>query len=675
VSIIAYLALFGWTPFIVALFALLPGRRAAIVAVIGAWLLLPPYRIPIANFPDYSKNTAATIGMVLGVLIFGPDRILTFRPRWFDLPMLGWCLCGIVSSLYNGLGLYDGLSNALNETIHWGLPYLFGRIYFSDFRGLRDFSVGMVIGGLAYVPPCLYEIRMSPQLLGHVYGFTTWQGIRLGGYRPRVFFWTGLECGMWMTAATLVAWWLWRCGTLKTIGRTPFGIPLVILTGTTLMCRSTGALILLAVGMGTLWASTRFQTRKVLLALLLVAPVYVALRVPNLWSGEHAVKLIRTLIDAERAHSLEYRFLEENLLIAKAVQQPVFGWGGWGRSAVYWEGEGYRWQVPVDGRWLATFGVKGFVGLILLYVAMALPAFLFLRNVPVRLWNHPHVAAATVAAALLGLNLIDLLVNGFINMIYVTLAGGLISLRMIPHTTGRLGVHGARFAGGTGGSGRVCAASGPGTRDRLDTTARSLRDTRHSRAGTVRLANQYRSLGRMLKREGRLAEAEAAWRQALELVSGLTAADPDATELQRQWCDCANDLAWFRLHHMDRPRGDAASALVLASRAVEICPNSSVYWNTLGVAHLRASEFASAVSALNQAVALGNGGTAFDDVFLSMAHARLGHLDQARQWLAQGLRRMEQDHPGHPDLRRFCDEARALIVVGAEATAATLGAD
>ena len=55
--------------------------------MIGAWLLLPPYAIAIAGLPDYSKTMAASLGVVLGTLIFAPDRLLSFRPRWFDLPM------------------------------------------------------------------------------------------------------------------------------------------------------------------------------------------------------------------------------------------------------------------------------------------------------------------------------------------------------------------------------------------------------------------------------------------------------------------------------------------------------------------------------------------------------------------------------------------------------------
>ena len=118
----------------------------------GLGCCCPPTACQSAALPDYSKNTAATVGMMLGTLIFGPGRLLKFCPRWFDLPMLLWCLCGIVTSLQNGLGIYDGLSDALTVTITWGMPYLFGRLYFGDPEGLRTFITSMFIGGLCYVP-------------------------------------------------------------------------------------------------------------------------------------------------------------------------------------------------------------------------------------------------------------------------------------------------------------------------------------------------------------------------------------------------------------------------------------------------------------------------------------------------------------------------------------------
>ena len=112
-TLFALIALFGWIPFVVVLFAIMPVRQAAAVAVIGAWLLLPPINLPVVSLPDFSKNVSAAIAIVLGTVLFGGHFVLRFRPRWFDLPMILWCCCPIGTSLHNGLGLYDGLAGAL----------------------------------------------------------------------------------------------------------------------------------------------------------------------------------------------------------------------------------------------------------------------------------------------------------------------------------------------------------------------------------------------------------------------------------------------------------------------------------------------------------------------------------------------------------------------------------
>ena len=391
---LAYLALFGWPLLVVILFTMRPPSQAAAIAVVGAWLLLPPYSFGINGLPDYTKSVAAILGVVLGTLLFAPERLMSFVPRWYDLPMLAWCFCGIPSALSNDLTLYDGLSDALVQTVIWGMPYLIGRLYLSTLEDLRYFTVAMAIGGLCYVIPCAWEARMSPQLLGQIYGLGGWSGMRLGGYRPQVFFATGLECGMWMTAASLTAWWLWRCGTLKQIGGYPFGPMLLVLLVTTVFCRSTGALALFVMGVLVLWLSVRRRTHLILAGLLLVGPIYVGIRLPNLWSGQQAVDLITAVIGYDRAESLEYRFKCERLLGDHALERPIFGWGGYGRGLVHFDAEKTK-PVPPDGLWIGVLGSKGFVGMTLIYLSLVLPAALFVRRFPAhggatRAWRRPR---------------------------------------------------------------------------------------------------------------------------------------------------------------------------------------------------------------------------------------------------------------------------------------------
>ena len=140
VPILIYIALIGWIPFCLLLFMVLPPHRAVVVGVVGGWLILPPAGIPIPGFPDYDKIMAPMAGVTLATLIFQPNRLLAFRPRWFDLPALLWCFCPLISSLVNGLGFYDGMSALFSAVIRWTLPYLIGRLYFGN-QG-RDARVG-----------------------------------------------------------------------------------------------------------------------------------------------------------------------------------------------------------------------------------------------------------------------------------------------------------------------------------------------------------------------------------------------------------------------------------------------------------------------------------------------------------------------------------------------------
>src|SRR5205823_3656740 len=185
--------------------------------------------------------------------------------------------------------------------------------------------------------------------------------------------------------------------------------------------------------------------------------------------------------------------------------------------------------IAFDGMWTIIFGYRGFVGLALLYLILELPAMLFVRNFPVRLWGHPRVAAASLAATLLGLYTIDCTFNGYINIIYVSLAGGLIGLRPV-----HLGI------GPQAGRGSVAAGRPTGPRLRRAGITRlagraagvGIESTEGSRrpqiAGKAGLADRYRNLGRSLKEQGRLAEAEAAWRQALDLWTARAATPSDA---------------------------------------------------------------------------------------------------------------------------------------------------
>ena len=560
-NIFALIALFGIIPFTLVLFALLPARRAVATGAIAAWLLLPSISINLPGLPDYDKAKAATAGILLATLVFEPNRLLTFRLRWFDVPMLLWSLCPFVSSVANGLGAYDGLSAVVRQTTSWFLPYFIGRLYLSDVEGMRELGRGMIVGALCLIPLCLLELKLSPILQGMVYGFGSWEGERYGGYRPRVFFKSSLELGLWMHAATLVAWWFWRTGQFKRLGGLAGMAIVASLLITSIACKTTGSTILFLTGMAALWICWRTKTKWMLWGLLCVAPIYYAVRISDIWSGHSAVELVRLTLNEARAQSLEFRLDNEALLIAKALHQPFFGWGGWSRSFIF--DEWGRGLTVVDGMWMVTLGNYGCVGLVLMATALLLPAVRFLSRFPVERWADPSLAPVVPIAVIVDIYLLDGLVNGMLNVIYIIAAGGLVNI--VP----------AR------------------TKPQVETAARSTNSREI-------LVGQYQSLGRSLKDQGRFAEAKNAWLNALDLLNEESGIRPVLAAARRQWCDCANDLAWLLVNAPDPAVQDPAHAFSLALQAAEVLPECSTYWNTLGAVHYRAGDFKAALIALDR---------------------------------------------------------------------------
>lgn len=429
-----HLALWGWIPLMLFAFANMAPRRAMLLSFVAGWLFLPAASYDLEGLPDYGKSTAACLGAFLGALLFDTARLGTFRLRFLDLPMVVWCLCPFVSSMTNGLGPYDGLSAVFEQVVVWGLPYFLGRIYLTDFGAIRELALALLIGGLVYVPLCLFEVRMSPQLNKWVYGFGG-AGIEyaseLGkwGSRPRVFMKDRLALGMFMTAASLVGVWIWRAGRMQSLRGMPLKWLIPLLVVTTVMCKNLGAVSLLVFGLAALFLVKRFRTGIAIWVLLAATPLYMAVRATGQWDGAQLVALVRSLHEV-RADSFQTRLDNEDRLVDKALQQSVFGWGGWGRNRVYREvGAGRLQDISLtDGLWVIALGTTGIVGLVSVTGVFLLPPAVFLRRFPVAIWAHPSVAPAAVIAVLVVLYMIDNLFNDMKNPIYLVATGALVSV-------------------------------------------------------------------------------------------------------------------------------------------------------------------------------------------------------------------------------------------------------
>lgn len=423
--------LFGWVPFTIFLFFSCKPHHAVLISIIGGWLFLPHSGYNLPGLPEYNKIMAIALGLVFGGRISGHRRASSFRWEIYDLPMIIWCLSPIATSVTNQLGFYDGISSSFGEVLQWGVPYLAGRIYFNSTSILRDLCLGIIIGGLLYVPLCLFEIRMSPQLSNIFYGFfphSFAQHFRYGGWRPIVFMQHGLMVALWMAISSTVAFWLWRSGDIKHLKGIPISIIFMALAITCVLCKSANGWTVLFIGCGIYFLCNRFNSSKPILLLLFSVPIYIGFRLTGIVTAHELETFFANFFDAERVASLGVRLHQEDLFSLRALERPILGWGGYGRSWPVDPNTGEKMTQMIDALWLGCFSTRGFLGLISFVCSMLLGPWLALRYGLEKKANSGFSTQSIVVLSLVVVFfMIDSLANGMFNPVIVLISGVLVS--------------------------------------------------------------------------------------------------------------------------------------------------------------------------------------------------------------------------------------------------------
>lgn len=448
------IALVGWPILMVFLCGFLRTRTVVLISVIGGNLFLPQAGFFFSGLPNYTKPMAAGLGALLAALLTASPQLLAWRPRWIDVFFVGFLFAPGISSTMNGLGMYDASSTLLYRVLEWGVVYWIGRALFDDERAIRELAVGFIVGGLVYIPFCVWESVMSPQLHRMIYGVRVspfGMTKRWGGWRPTVFMQHGLAVAGWMAGTASVAWVVWRSGAIRSV----FSVPMIYialgLVATTIGLRSTGAAVLLIAMIGAIELAHLTRMRIVLLGLLLAPVLYVGVRVAG-WDGRVLVELASRLGE-DRAGSLNMRLENDAMIVDRAMQRPVFGWGGWGRWRIRDEVTGKDITVS-DSWWGILVGQTGVFGLVCTYGTFIAPMFLLLRRkIRGPIFEGSKGAAWGVAMAVL-LFVLDTLANAMPNTSFMLAAGGIASYVI---RTGRVGAN----QGSGGGLGPATSSVGP----------------------------------------------------------------------------------------------------------------------------------------------------------------------------------------------------------------------
>jgi len=350
-----------------ALFALLPPRKAFLWVALLGWLFLPVASIRIPVIADYGKFTAVGFALMIGTVIFHPILLLNFRLKWYDIPALLWPLCQFPASIANGYGIYDGTSQFVNHFMMWTMPYVLTRCYFTKAEYLREVATAVVVAGMIYVPLCAFELRMSPKLHLTVYGYYAapfFDMVRLGGYRPIVFMNHGLALALMMCGAAFIAGWFWYFGAVQKIGRFHIRWVALALAVIAVLTKSSGALMIFAFLLGLVVVSRVSRLKWVLLLPILLMPAYMFGRTMELTDGRFMLDATQAIFRAEdgRDGSVIARLIQEDQVVALIREKPLTGWGNWGPGQ--------------DQLWLLLGRNTGMISLACWVLAFSLPLIL-----------------------------------------------------------------------------------------------------------------------------------------------------------------------------------------------------------------------------------------------------------------------------------------------------------
>lgn len=445
---IAPLALLSWPIVVIILFLRTSAPVAVAVAVIGGYLLLPvqpAYDLPL--LPPIDKETLPAFAALVMALIIGRKRP---GPRQDPQPgapetLPGWIPRStgarlLIALLFVGaflnvltnqdvlvygptvlppIGLYNGFSASLGVFMML-IPFLLARKFLSSDEGNRTLLIVLVISGLLYSLLALYEIRMSPQLNVMVYGFFPhqWmQHVRGGGYRPLVFLRHGLWLAIFMAGAVLAALGMMRLSSGRQ--RTLCMLAAAWLFATLFLSHSLGAFVIAVLASAVLLLCPPRAQLLIAAAIAAVMLTYPILRGAGLIPVDRIVAWADG-VEKQRGDSLRFRLANEDILLEKANERPLAGWGSWNRNRVFNE-NGVDVSVT-DGLWVIVIGRDGWIGYIGQFGLLGLPIILLAFR---RRSLGAGQASAALALILAG-GLIDLIPNGTRTPVTWLVAGALV---------------------------------------------------------------------------------------------------------------------------------------------------------------------------------------------------------------------------------------------------------
>jgi hypothetical protein len=427
-NLVTTLALLGWPIVAFWLYKTRPIGRATLWTILGAYMLLPVQsHIKIPMIPDFDKNSIPSLAALFGCVVICGKSIKFFNERGFaELLIIAFMVCPFITCALNddpisigvvalpGLSSYDAGSVAIYQAITL-IPFCLGRQFLRNRTDTEEILRVLIVGGLIYSLPILFEIRFSPQLHTWIYGFfpsSFEDQFRQGGFRPVVF--TAIaSAAFWRTNTRVLSWVNLPVGAITTY------LSFVLVLGKTASSTAYAAILVPLV----YFTKPKVQLNFAVL-LVSVALLYPIMRATDVFPTNVADDLARSLgSDPQRIDSMNERFKNEKQLLERASQRFFFGWGTFGRGLTY--DEYGRNSSPIDGAWIGQLSSFGFFGFLTLFGVLTLPVFTAARALRYA-ESTKDKAFLSALALILAINVFDLLPNSPLRPWTWLLAGALL---------------------------------------------------------------------------------------------------------------------------------------------------------------------------------------------------------------------------------------------------------
>jgi hypothetical protein len=437
-NLFAYLTLALCPLVSLALVALLRPAIACPIIMLAGQMFMPPmlgFDLPV--LPEITKEVLVPLSALFACVVLRRRSLAGSRPgRGYDLFVVAQMLGFVGTVLTNsdpirfgplirpGYALHEIVSGMLESSLFWWPPFYLGRALTRTSKDLKNLFVIVAIAGLVYTPFLLIEMRLSPQLNLWIYGYHQTlmiQTLRGSGFRPKVFMRHGLNVAFFMAFTVLAAAALHKARQ-RVLG-VKAGLVALYLLAFLILCRSAGALTYVLM-FAPLLLLTRPPTQARWAAgLALVVFSYPVLRAIDLVPVDSISHFFLSVFGEERASSLAYRLEQEGIVLRRALERIVFGWGGYDRQFPH--DQLGRKTFFIDGLWVIQIGARGLIGYLAMFGMLLVPAWRARRTIAGLGEPRDRVLVACLALMAV-LYALDLIPNSSVDPYLTYLVGALV---------------------------------------------------------------------------------------------------------------------------------------------------------------------------------------------------------------------------------------------------------